>query len=103
MKKKEKPKAHNEWFMALATKRRCPTCLGKGPVFAWGEYAAGRWRVIIHFCQGCFKEQVADRLRAHTKGCGCTVTFCARSGHSLPDFIKQEELLCQPPKLREAS
>jgi hypothetical protein len=89
-----KQRIHNEWFQAI----KMPTCLcgqKKTQVFAWGEYVAGKWRTVDHFCQTCFVERVLSRLIDHAAPCGCAFQFNARTGHGpLPDFIKQGEGQC---------
>jgi hypothetical protein len=57
-------------------------------VFAWGEYVAARWRTILHFCQACFQERVIPHLINHANQCGCSFELKAKSGHSLPNWIK---------------
>lgn len=82
---------HNEFFMPLA-KTTCPCGQKKTEVFAWGEYVYGRWRTIAHFCQCCFVRQVQDRLIIHAKSCGCAFNITARSGHSIPSWIKMPDV-----------
>jgi hypothetical protein len=89
-----KVRIHNEWFQPLS-KTTCPCGCKKVEVIAWGEYVCGKWRTVDHFCRNCFQHRVLSRLLAHAKPCGCSFNFQARTGHSLPDFIKQAEGLCQ--------
>lgn len=88
-----KARIHNEWFMPLA-KRTCECGCKKTETFAWGEYHNGKWRTILHFCQACFQERVMTRLVAHAAPCGCSFSFNARSGYSLPAFVKDAEGQC---------
>jgi hypothetical protein len=91
-----KPRSHNEWFrtVSLGGRKSCPTCSAKLPpgesVWSWGEYVRAKWRTITHFCVGCAKARVLDRLTAHTDDCGCTVNLCGR-GERLPDWLKLPE------------
>ncbi len=86
-----KPRIHNEWFMPLS-KTSCPCGCKKVQVFAWGEYHHGKWRTVDHFCQTCFEERVQKRLVQHADPCGCSFQLQARTGYSIPDWIKMPEL-----------
>jgi hypothetical protein len=59
--------------------------------YAWGEYHNANWRTVFHFCEECFEHRVLAKLTDHVLDCGCNVTFCSRSGHSLPSFIRQHQ------------
>ena len=94
-------RSHNEWFQTT-TRCRCDCGLtgrdratkGLDPQgYIWGEYVSGRWRTIQYVCQNCFPE-VLRRLKAHTDPCGCTVNFCARSGHDIPEWMTDGEAFC---------
>lgn len=82
-----KIRIHNEWFMPIA-KRTCLCGQKKTEVFSWGEYVIGKWRTVDHFCQSCFVERVAVRLSEHAGPCGCVFALKARSGYSIPAWIK---------------
>jgi hypothetical protein len=85
-----KVRIHNEWFQPIA-KKTCPCGERKTEVFSWGEYVSGKWRTVDHFCQACFVERVQSRLIAHAGDCGCTFALNARSGYTLPSWIKMPE------------
>lgn len=84
---------HNEWFMPLA-KRSCPCGQKKTEVFAWGEYHCAKWRTVDHFCRTCFEHRVLNRLIAHAGPCGCVFELKARTGYSIPDWIKMPAQKC---------
>jgi hypothetical protein len=88
-----RPRIHNEWFMPIA-KTSCPCGERKVQCYSWGEYANGKWRTVQHFCQSCFATSVLPRLIAHAGPCGCSFAFNARTGHTLPTFIKEAEGRC---------
>lgn len=85
-----KQRIHNEWFQPLV-KRTCPCGCKKVDTFAWGEYVYGKWRTIAHFCQTCFVKEVQSRLVDHAGPCGCVFALNARSGYSIPAWIKMPE------------
>jgi hypothetical protein len=87
MAKDKKPGVHNEWFQQIS-KRSCPCGQKKTDVFAWGEYLRGNWRTVEHFCEACYSSRVEPRLRNHASECGCTFAFQARSGYSLPAWLR---------------
>lgn len=84
---------HNEWFQGIS-KTSCPCGQKHVQVYSWGEYHNAKWRTVDHFCQDCFKERVLSRLVSHVSDCGCSFAFKARSGHSLPDWLKAAEQRC---------
>jgi hypothetical protein len=94
---KAQQRNHNEWFMPLARKaKHCPCCHSIEPqqsgLYAWDQYVYGKWKTITHFCQACFETHILSQLKDHTGTCGCTVTFCTRSGYSMPEwFVKAKE------------
>lgn len=94
-------RSHNEFFQTTV-RNRCDCGLtskdrqakGLDPQgYIWGEYHNAKWRTVQYVCQSCFSG-VLHQLKAHTDPCGCTVNFCARSGHSIPDWIKSGEDTC---------
>jgi hypothetical protein len=85
-----KTRVHNEWFQPIA-KTTCPCGMKKTKVFTWGEYVRVQFRTIDHFCQSCFASRVIPRLLAHAKSCGCSFELQAKSGHSIPDWIKMPD------------
>jgi hypothetical protein len=93
----KKQDIHNEWFMPLIRPATCPCGHTRkyrlsvgldGSVYALGNYVYGRWRTVKHFCQVCYKDRVVSLLIDHAGGCGCTFELQARSGHSLPPWIR---------------
>jgi hypothetical protein len=89
-----KQRIHNEWFQPIV-KKTCPCGQRHTQVYSWGEYAAGKWRTVQHFCQTCFKTEILSRLVDHASPCGCAFQFNARMGHEpLPAFIKEAETQC---------
>ena len=82
---------HNEWFQPIK-KTTCQCGCKKTQVFAWGEYSYAKWRTILHFCQECFVSRVQVALVQHAGGCGCSFQLNARSGHSIPEWIKMPEV-----------
>lgn len=89
-----KQRTHNEWFQPLK-KTTCSCGKRRTQVFAWGEYVAGKWRTVAHFCEACFAKEVVTRLVDHARPCGCTFQFNARTGSGpLPNFIKAAEAQC---------
>lgn len=92
-------RVHNEWFQPIVKRGRClcrrdtaeRLALGDIRIFAWGEYVSAKWRTVDYFCLGCFAERIIPRLRQHANGCGCTFQVCARSGYTLPAWIKLPE------------
>lgn len=85
-----KQRIHNEWFQPVV-KTSCSCGLKKVEVFAWGEYVYGKWNNIDYFCQSCFVSRVLNLLIGHARGCGCKFNLAARSGHSIPKWIKMPE------------
>lgn len=90
----KKPGVHNEWFQPLA-KRSCECGAKRVDTFAWGEYVCGKWRTVAHFCANCFHERVQTRLIAHAKTCGCAFNLTARSGHTIPPWIRMPMTDCE--------
>lgn len=89
-----KQRIHNEWFQPIA-KTSCPCGARKTQVYSWGEYAAGKWRTVDHFCQACFVTRVQARLAAHAAPCGCTFQLNARTGYGpLPNWLVMPEESC---------
>lgn len=86
-----KNKIHNEWFQPIV-KRSCPCNKKKTDVFAWGEYVCGKWRTVDYFCESCFESRVVSRLISHKNDCGCSFALVARSGYSIPAWIKMPEI-----------
>ncbi len=81
-------KVHNEYFQPIA-KRTCPCGRKKTQIFSWGEYVAGKFRKIDHFCQDCFSYRVIPRLVNHAEECGCSFRIQPRSGHIIPSWIDE--------------
>jgi hypothetical protein len=89
-----KQRIHNEWFQPI-TKTTCSCGCKKTQVFSWGEYASGKWRTVLHFCQACFEAEVLSRLVDHAGPCGCTFSLNPRTGYGpLPEWIKAAESQC---------
>lgn len=89
----KKLRVHNEYFQPIV-KTTCPCGEKKTQVYAWGEYIRARWCTVDHFCQACFSTRVIPRLVSHAGDCGCTFKLSARSGYSLPDWLKMPEQSC---------
>ena len=103
-----KLRVHNEWFQPVSKQAygggsRCPCGKSKRDriqeglepsLYAWGEYSATRWHCVDYFCQACFHTRVIPRLVSHAGDCGCTFSLNARSGHSIPSWIKMPEQVC---------
>lgn len=86
---KTKARIHNEWFQPLSDKRKtCPYChvAVTSGLYAWGEYVYGKWRTVRHFCQECFP-LIQKSLQDHAMKCRCEIEYCARSGHSMPEWF----------------
>jgi len=96
-----KQRTHNEWFQPVSKQAygkgsTCPcgrnkaarAALGDASLYSWGEYTAARWRCVDYMCIGCFAERTIPRLRSHANTCGCTFAVCARSGYSLPVWLR---------------
>lgn len=80
---KAKTRTHNEWFheVSLGGRKSCPTCKKKGlQFFSWGEYVNAKFRLVKHFCNACFKEEVLEPLQQHANSCGCEIVLCGK-GH----------------------
>jgi hypothetical protein len=86
-----KIKIHNEWFQPIV-KTTCSCGKKKVQVAAWGNYISGKWRTIDYCCESCFSTKIVPRLTSHAAGCGCSFNLTARSGYSLPSWIKMPEL-----------
>lgn len=87
MAKPNRPRSHNEWFQPSA-KTTCECGMRHVPTFIWGEYANARWRRIRGFCGACFGRRVLADLVRHVNACGCSATVCARSGYTLPQWLR---------------
>jgi hypothetical protein len=90
-----KVRIHNEWFMPVV-KTSCPCGCKKVQVFSWGEYHCAKWRTVDYFCQSCFASRILSRFIQHAGPCGCSFNLVARSGHSIPDWIKMPEACARP-------
>lgn len=118
-----KQRTHNEWFrpVELVTlyedatnvagqpyrriagygnrRKSCPCCKNKleegEHVWAWGEYRYGKWHTLIHFCKGCYQQEVLSNLVHHTAQCGCEIKLVGK-GCELPAWLTLEETVEQP-------
>lgn len=88
---KSKVRVHNEYFMPLV-KTTCECGEKRTKVYAHGEYIRARWHTVQHFCQTCFVERVQNQLVTHAGSCGCEFNLTARSGHSIPSWIKMPDI-----------
>lgn len=89
----KKQRVHGEYFQPLV--RKVCDCGQKTKVWAWGEYVAGRWRTVMHFCEHCFPSRVLGRLSAHAGECGCTFELRARAGSGpLPAWLTLNDASC---------
>ena len=96
MARKQAQRVHGEYFQAI-TRKSCPCGSNsvrggvKHQVYAWGEYVRAKWRTVDYFCEKCFQTRVIPQLIAHAGGCGCTFELRARSGHSIPSWIRMPQ------------
>lgn len=92
-------RSHNEWFQPLskkvcacgASKHKLRTQPAKAETFqvvAWGEYHVGKFRTVDHICTECVRTRMIPRLVGHLDTCGCAFAFQARSGYTLPMWLK---------------
>lgn len=88
----KKTRNHNEWFtpVSLGGRKSCPLCKERLPVgevvWSWGEYHAGRWNTVKHFCSCCFRREVLELLLTHQRQCGCEITLVGKQC-TLPDWL----------------
>ncbi len=92
-------RTHNEWFrtVSLGNRKSCPTCKAKlepdESIWSWGEYVAGKWHTVKHFCKNCFDVEVKQPLYEHSSDCGCTIEP-QRRGESFPSWLTLSEDEC---------
>ena len=84
----QKNQSINLWFQPIK-KKTCPCGEKKTEVYALGEYRSVRWNTVEHFCQVCFEKRVMDRYRIRERFPMFQVR--ARSGYTLPQWLKKEE------------
>lgn len=88
----KKLRLHREWFRPVAAggRKSCPGCSAKLPpgerVWSWGQYVAGKWRTVRHFCVTCYPT-IQKLLVEHAAGCGCEFELVSYQGATLPTWL----------------
>ena len=81
----------NLWVQPIV-KKTCTCGQKKVETYSLGEYINAKWRTIDHFCAHCFEESVLRDVVVYQKRTGNNVRFGARSGYSIPEWIKQHNV-----------
>jgi hypothetical protein len=81
-------KTYNAWFQPIK-KTSCNCGAKHTQVVSWGEYSPrATFRTVEYICENCFPTRCLARLASYANSIGAKIKMNARSGYTLPNWLK---------------